>query len=140
MAEHVEFLHAVFLVLRFGVNWRKLQVVIFRPLLCQQQLLEVRVNESRLFSLQFPFVYKPEIVGRTKNTMYLLTEWQSRIIVGKYLAGGPAYAMTESQIFSRPAQPNSTRGYIFYRIVSAGTYGGMINTYIDLSFGYFNLF
>jgi len=39
--------------------------------------------------------------------MYLLTEWEGR--TGKYLAQGhgSSYRMTESQIFSRPARPNS---------------------------------
>ena len=46
--------------------------------------------------------------------MYLLTEWEGR--TGKYLARGHGrteraqrgpYRMTKSQIFSRPARPNS---------------------------------
>jgi len=37
--------------------------------------------------------------------MYLLTEWEG--CTGKYLARGDAVQMTESQIFSRTARPNS---------------------------------
>jgi len=39
------------------------------------------------------------------DIMYLLTEWEGR--TGKYLARSDAVQMTESQIFSRTARPNS---------------------------------
>ena len=43
--------------------------------------------------------------------MYLLTEWKGW--TEKYLARGP-YAMTESQIFSRPALPNAVKSILSY--------------------------
>jgi len=51
---------------------------------------------SRVF-----FISNKEIV----NNMYLLTEWEDH--AGKYLARGDVVQMTESQIFSRTARPNS---------------------------------
>ena len=55
--------------------------------------------------------------------MYLLTEWEGR--TGKYLARGQGvrtertYVLTESQIFSRPAEPYSVNKYILlYLLVS----------------------
>ena len=63
--------------------------------------------------------------------MYLLTEWEGR--TGKYLARGHGVrterspcAMTEGQIFSRPARPNSVNKHFiifsFFRVTKSGMF------------------
>ena len=46
--------------------------------------------------------------------MYLLTEWEDRM--GKYTARGHDVwtERSDSQIFSRPARPNSVKKYIYF--------------------------